>query len=179
MLLLCADLGLRHRTASSIALSNYRPNERAISFKTKGNTYQTLPVTEAIRKTIESIPATADRSQPIANLLRGHRPGTPPGQRPRFSKQWKSLRPKLGIRPELRIHDLRRTVAEEVWDATQDIRAVQAQLGHRSPVTTARYLANRITLKDLRPIFRKVSRMREQRRQRRTAPNERTPWKNS
>ena len=40
---------------------------------------------------------------------------------------------------------------------------MQAQLGHRSPTTTARYLADRIQLQDLQPILRKVQQLREQR----------------
>lgn len=94
------------------------------------------------------------------NLLRKHRPGQQPGPSPRFTKQWKALKKRAGIRAELRIHDLRRTLAEDVWNATHDLRAVQAQLGHRSPTTTARYLADRITLQDLKPIMRKVQQLR-------------------
>jgi hypothetical protein len=109
---------------------------------------------------IEHLPAGTDRQEPIVNLLRKHRPGTQPGSAPRFTKQWKALKKRAGIRAELRIHDLRRTLAEDVWNATHDLRAVQAQLGHRSPTTTARYLADRITLQDLKPILRKVQQLR-------------------
>ena len=51
-------------------------------------------------------------------------------------------------------------MAEDVWNATRDIRAVQATLGHRSPITTVRYLANRVHLQDLIPIIEKVEAMR-------------------
>lgn len=159
-LLLCADLGLRHRTAARICAANYNPNLHALSFYTKGNVHQTLPVTAAIAEVIEKLPPTIDRQEPIVNILRKHRPGTQPGPSPRFTKQWKALKKRAGIRPELRIHDLRRTLAEDVWNATHDLRAVQAQLGHRSPTTTARYLADRITLQDLKPILRKVQQLR-------------------
>ena len=122
--------------------------------------HQTLPVSAAIAEIIEKLPKEIDRQEPIVNLLRPHRPGTQPGPSPRFTKQWKALKKRAGIRPELRIHDLRRTLAEDVWNATHDLRAVQAQLGHRSPTTTARYLADRITLQDLKPILRKVQQLR-------------------
>ena len=122
--------------------------------------HQTLPVSAAIAEVIEKLPPGTDRQEPIVNVLRGHRPGTPPGPAPRFTKQWKALKKRAGIRAELRIHDLRRTLAEDVWNATHDLRAVQAQLGHRSPTTTARYLADRITLQDLKPILRKVQQLR-------------------
>jgi integrase len=159
-LLLCADLGLRHRTAARIALSNYNPHLRALSFTTKGNVRQTLPVTGEIAAIIEALPQNSDRYAPIVNLLRPHRPGHVPGSSPRFTKQWKALKRRTNTRPELRIHDLRRTLAEDVWTATHDLRAVQAQLGHRSPTTTARYLADRIGLQDLQPVMHKVQQLR-------------------
>ncbi len=159
-ILLCADLGIRHRTAARISISNYNPHLRALSFTTKGNVRQTLPVTAEIAAAIEALPKNADRYAPIVNLLRVAKPGHTPGPSPRFTKQWKALKRKTNTRPELRVHDLRRTLAEDVWTATHDIRAVQAQLGHRSPTTTARYLADRIGLADLQPIMRKVQQLR-------------------
>jgi integrase len=168
-LMLCSDLGIRHRTAARIALSNYDPHTRALTFTTKGNTHQTLPVTDAIANTIEALPPDSPRDLPIVKLLASTcHPGHQLGTSPRFSKQWTKLKEKLNIRPELRIHDLRRTVAEEVWNATKDIRIVQAQLGHRSPNTTVRYLANRIALQDLQPVLEKVLQLRAQRAQERT-----------
>lgn len=167
-LLLCADLGLRHRTAASITLANYNYDLQALSFYTKGNVHQTLPVTRELRQIIESLPRSSDRTVPIGNLLPRNRREQTTGPRPRFSKQWKALKTRAGIRADLRIHDLRRTVADDVWNATHDIRAVQAQLGHRSPTTTARYLADRITLQDLQPIMLKVQHLRELRQQQAT-----------
>ncbi len=83
------------------------------------------------------------------------------GRNPRMLKRRWKLKERLGIRDELRIHDLRRTCAEDVWDATLDLRVVQAQLGHRSPTTTARYLANKVLLQDLKPVMEKVQAMRQ------------------
>jgi len=162
-LLLCADLGLRHRTAARITPANYNPDLRALSFYTKGNVHQTLPVTAELADIFAALPLSADRHAPIVNTLRPPRPGNAPGPSPRFTKQWKALKSRTGIRADLRIHDLRRTLAEDVWSATHDLRAVQAQLGHRSPTTTARYLADRITLQELKPILRKVQELRAQR----------------
>jgi integrase len=162
-LLLCADLGLRHRTASSIALRNYNPQLRCLHFTTKGGVQQHLPITPAIADVIAGLPKDADPTQPIISLLRPPRPGTPLGRRPRLTKQWAKLKQRAGVRPDLRIHDLRRTVAEDIWEATHDLRAVQAQLGHRSPTTTAQYLANRVTLADLQPVLERMQALRARR----------------
>lgn len=165
-LLLCADLGLRHKTAAHISISNYDPHLHALSFYTKCETHQTLPVTPEIAAIIESLPPDSNPDTPIVNLLRpAKHPGHAPGPNPRFTKQFTKLKRELDIRSDLHIHDLRRTVAEDVWNATHDIRAVQAQLGHRSPTTTARYLANRISLQDLQPILHKVQKLRAIREQ--------------
>jgi len=83
-LLLCADLGLRHRTAARINLANYNPELRALSFYTKGNVHQTLPVTSEIRQILESIPRTADRNTPIANLRPRKKTEQTTGPNPRF-----------------------------------------------------------------------------------------------
>lgn len=159
---LCGDLGIRHRTAARMTLENWQPVTRSLSFTTKGNVHQTLPVTPEIADTLNSFPQNAARNVPIVALL--HK-GRPMGKNPRMLKRWWKLKDRLEIRDDLRIHDLRRTCAEEVWEATHDIRIVQAQLGHRSPTTTARYLANKVSLQDLQPVLNRVQALRASRRQ--------------
>jgi len=160
---LCGDLGIRHRTAARMTLANYDPATRALRFTTKNHTHQTLPVTAAIADTITALLPGSDKHIPIVALLHT---GRAMGQNPRLLKRWWALKKKLGIRPELRIHDLRRTVAEDLWEATHDLRPIQAQLGHRSISTTARYLANRLQLQDLQPVLLKLQAMREARKRR-------------
>lgn len=163
-LLLCADLGLRHRTAASICPANYDRATNSLTFITKGNVQQTLPVTPDLKAMLITLPPVTDPHVPIVNLLRRtDKGGRIPGPKPRFTKQWQALKRRCGVRPELRIHDLRRTVAEDTWHATHDLRAVQAVLGHTSPATTARYLANRLSLADLTPIIAQVQQLRARR----------------
>jgi integrase len=169
-LLLCADMGLRHRTATRIAIGNFDRHTRSLTFTTKGNVHQTLPVPNHIAAIINALPTDASRTEPIVNLLRPRHYGeNQPGKNPRFSRNWTKLKAKCGVREELRVHDLRRTLAEDVWNATKDLRTVQAQLGHRSPTTTARYLANRVGLDELERAMLSVETLREQR----TADNKR------
>jgi hypothetical protein len=91
-LLLCSDLGIRHRTAAGIALSNYDHAARSLRFTTKGNVFQTLPVTAAIADTIEALPAGASRDTPIINLLHQGRGGHQLGSKPRLGKAWTRLK---------------------------------------------------------------------------------------
>ena len=122
-------------------------------------------MTDEIREVLESFPKGTDTHTPIVNLLRPPKqPGHPPGKNPRFLKAFNKLKAELGIRDELHIHDLRRTCAEDVWEATKDIRLVQSMLGHRSPITTIRYLANKVSLQDLQPVVAKLENLRRARR---------------
>jgi len=161
-LLLCAELGLRHRTAASICLRNYTAETQSITFTTKGRVQQTLPVTPEIAAIFEALPADVDPDRPVVSILHT---GKSHGSRPRFTKAWTRLKEVAGVRADLRIHDLRRTVAEDIWAVTRDLRIVQAQLGHRSPTTTARYLADRITLAELTPVLQQVQAHRLQQQQ--------------
>jgi integrase len=140
--------------------ANFDPHTRSITFLTKGKVQQTLPASKRVADSFVALDPDADPQLPVIYQLSGKTPGRKPQ---RFSKQWKKLKAKLKLRPELRIHDLRRTMAEDVWQATLDIRCVQAQLGHRSPTTTARYLANRIGLQQLQPIAAMVEALRAER----------------
>ena len=98
------------------------------------------------------------------NSLRAkNKPGNRPGPNPRFTKQWKALKARCGVRTDLRIHDLRRTVAEDTWQATHDLRQVQMILGHRSITTTAKYLAQTLTADELADTIRKVIEFRNAR----------------
>lgn len=170
-ILLCADLGLRHKTAAGIRRADYNPNTRSLTFRTKGDVTQTLPVSEDVAAEIEALPASSDALKPIVALLPASKRGSLWGKKPRFTRQWKLLKEKAGVRAELHIHDLRRTAAEEVWDATHNLRLVQAQLGHQSITTTARYLANRVTEVDLRNVRDAIATMRSQPKQRKDTKN--------
>jgi hypothetical protein len=73
---------------------------------------------------------------------------------------------KTSTRPELRIHDLRRTLAEDVWTATHDIRAVQAKLGRRSPTPRRHAHARRKRIASIARTARRSAAARRRSRQR-------------
>lgn len=60
-------------------------------------------------------------------------------------KLFANLRRKLGIRRKLTAHDLRRTTATRIYDATRDVRLVQALLGHGDLGSTLWYLDHHLT----------------------------------
>lgn len=163
-LLLCSDLGIRHGTAARICPGNYDARTSTLAFFTKGGVHQTLPVTPEIAEVFAALPKDAQTSTPVVNILRAHNPrGHQPGKQARFTKQWRALKKRLGIREDLHIHDLRRTVAEDVWAATHDLRAVQQQLGHQRITTTAKYLERTINLEELSATLARVAALRAKR----------------
>jgi integrase len=152
LILLCSDLAIRSGTAAKIAPEHYDRAQRALRFPTKCGERLTLPATTEISALIET--CNPDDPAPYVYQLwrraytRGPRPfATNDPSRLRF--QFKQLRERLGITRKLTLHDLRRTTAVAMLEATHDIRDVQALLGHRSLQSTIWYLDH-----DLRPVKR-------------------------
>ncbi|MEZ2348854.1 tyrosine-type recombinase/integrase [Terriglobus sp. RCC_193] len=133
--LLCLDLGLRSGTAVKISPSHYDPNSGTISFTTKKQSTQTLPVT----REIAVIFATCERCLPevpyytFLSVRRG-------GCRVSVALSFKHLLRRCGLDDRIRPHDLRRTAAERVYAVTKDMRDVQSVLGHKRLANTMHYL---------------------------------------
>jgi len=158
-ILLCADLGLRHKTALSIAPHHYNADTKTITFTTKGGHQQVMPVTPEIAHSFQFIPPGADKAAPMVAILNRHT--THSGRKGSMQDAYKRLRAAAEVRPEVRIHDLRRSAAEAAWAATKDLRAVQALLGHTSIATTNRYLHNRTQPEQLRHTIDAMNAIRE------------------
>lgn len=62
-----------------------------------------------------------------------------------FAQSFKHLLRRLGMDDQIRPHDLRRTLAVHVLEATGDVREVQAVLGHKRLTTTMHYLDHDLT----------------------------------
>jgi integrase len=148
-LLLCSDLAIRSGTAARLTPENYDPARRELIFTTKYQARQRLPVTAELaalldRCTEPDVPfvaqlprATATHGQPLHAL--GHMDANS------LRKLFARLRQKLGIRRKLTAHDLRRTTATRIYDATRDVRLVQALLGHGDLGSTLWYLDHHLT----------------------------------
>ena len=149
---LCSDLAMRSGTAAKIAPHNYDPATGLLKFTTKYNERLTLPVTQEIADLF----AQCDQKN-SASFVRqlwqrkSGQQGRAPGEltlhhtslSAAFRKACKAARIHRNIRP----HDLRRTTAVAMLEATHDVRDVQAVLGHRNLQSTIWYLDH-----DLRPV---------------------------
>lgn len=151
-LLLCSDLALRSSTAARIAPHHYNMDTREIRFTTKCDARLTLPVTDEIAAMFQRCDMGSTVSFVRQLWCAEHKGG---GRRPKpFTNDISELRSqfrkhlsKLGITKRLIPHDLRRTAAVAMLEATGDIRDVQALLGHASLRSTIWYLDH-----DLRPV---------------------------
>lgn len=145
-LLFCSDLALRSGTAARIAPEHYDSETGCISFRTKFDVAQTLPVTKEIADILAGLPGK--RGVPYIAQFPHHQNKAPSAHSLRFD--FAALRSRLGMR-RITAHDLRRTTAVRTLETTKDIRVVQALLGHGDLPTTLWYLDHNIT-----PVRREV-----------------------
>jgi integrase len=148
-LLMCSDMAIRSGTAAKLGPEHYDAARRELTFTTKYQARQRLPVTGELAALLDTctkpgVPfvgqlprAAALHRQPLhalehmtVNSLR---------------KLFAATRRRLGIKRKLTAHDLRRTTAVRVYDATRDIRLVQALLGHGDLGSTIWYLDHHMT----------------------------------
>ena len=144
-LLLCSDLAIRSGTAARLGLQHYDADRQELSFRTKFESAQTLPVTDELRVLLDAAVAIAaeqgDGTRPFVSLL--HPNGS--AKYGCLIKAFHALRGRLGITRRLIPHDLRRTTAVRTLEITRDLRLVQALLGHHNLDTTLYYLDHRNT----------------------------------
>jgi integrase len=145
--------GLRLRECASVRWSDLNFDSRIITVRTKGNRKQDkkvrlLPMTDPLLALLRSLKGqhpifvfsyVAQRSfvnpQTGKQHVRGQRyPVTANYLREAVRRDWV----RAGVNASF--HDLRRTAARQVYDATGDIRAAQHFLGHNNVATTEGYL---------------------------------------
>lgn len=153
-LLLCSDLAIRSGTASQLSPHHYDKHAGTLTFTTKCDEHLTLPVTAEVRQLLE----TCDLTNPTPFVRQiwqteKHKPGPRPASRNADSSAlahaFRKLCAECGIKRYIRPHDLRRTTAVAMLEATGDPREAQSLLGHKSLSSTIWYLDH-----DLRPIKR-------------------------
>jgi integrase len=138
-ILLCSDLAIRSGAAVKIAPPNYNMERMEISFRTKFDGAQVLPVTTELAALFAR--CDGDPSIPFVSQLSvcGHAKQTT------MINYFARLRRKVGITRKLTPHDFRRTTAVAAYQITKDLRIVQVLLGHEELATTMHYLDLRNT----------------------------------
>jgi integrase len=138
---MCSDLAIRAGTAARLSPQNYNRERGELTFRTKFENAQTLPVTDALRVLLDSTLAAGDTARPFVHLLHPHGRVGYTGLLKAFHQRCEQA----GITRRITPHDLRRTTAVQTYEITGDLRVVQALLGHRSLETTFHYLDHRNT----------------------------------
>ena len=143
-LLLTGQLGLRFAEACAISPASFNADKHTITFKKKGGDDFVLPTTPEIEQCFAIAPEATDANTPYLQLLRGEvgLKGDRIGK-VTIRQAFYRLREAAGVNPNLRPHDLRRTVAVSLYELTRDIRVVGQILGHSNLNTTAKYLEYR------------------------------------
>ena len=147
-------LGMRRAEITNLTPANFNPETAGLNFKRKQGGSSNLPVPPQLQNLI-NFAASIDPYERIVFTL-----GLPRSKRsPKsigdgrdkeheedamnslITDYWQRLVKKAGVNPELHIHDLRHSVATEVFNLTKDIRTAQQLLGHASMHSTMRYIA--------------------------------------
>lgn len=141
-------MAIRSGTAARLTPNDYDPQRQTLTFATKYDAHQSLKVTSELA-TILSQPGLNPEWPYVAQLSRGWGRGivrAPQTINPRtLGYAFRHLARKLGITRRLTPHDLRRTTAVRVYETTQDLRKVQALLGHGDLGSTLWYLDHHLT----------------------------------
>lgn len=145
-----AGHGLRFSEAQRLADIHFDAGQQTIKFPTKGGETNELPATAALQEFFYNAPPTTDAHEPLIERYAGHKLSIF-----LIRKAWRKLLAKAGCNPNLRPHDLRRTLAVRSMDSTNDMRVAQHVLGHQSLQTTALYLAHRDPGK-IRPLLEEL-----------------------
>lgn len=132
ILVVSMSTGFRKSEVLNLRRSQVNFETGIISIRQKGNLSHTSFMNPTCRKTLEGVAENGTDYFWVSK----------PGKKPYcvdWRKPWKKAKAMAGIPEEFRWHDLRHDVATAVYQATQDLQAVQRFLGHRQISTTQRY----------------------------------------
>lgn len=154
-ILLCRLMGLRHGEAAEMTPAHYNPADHTFAFKRKMGGTSHIPVPVELQGAIE-LARSMDPHESILVSL-----GMKKTNRPHdlIGRRWRQAIRKAKANPNLHMHDLRRTIATELYSHTKDLRAVQTLLGHRSLSSTILYIAPmdpdklRTLMEEIKPVY--------------------------
>jgi integrase len=132
LILLCHDTALRSTSAGSIARHHYDEATNEIRVVGKGQQVTIVPASQRIRAMLLDAPLG---TAPYVELYRGK-----PMHHSSVQQAFRRLCVSLDLGANVRLHDLRRTMAEKTYNVTSDLRVVQQLLGHSALHSTTQYL---------------------------------------
>jgi integrase len=128
--------GLRRAEALRLCPAQHSEQDNTITYRTKGELTNTLPVSPDLLAYFEMVKPVVDPNTSLIDLIAGRHI-----THDIFYKAWQQLKAKAKVNPQLRPHDMRRTLAQRAYHETKkDILAVQKLLGHESLMSTLLYL---------------------------------------
>ncbi len=133
-ILLCWQLALRFNEAMHVTPRFWNEESNTITIEVKGGKTRTLPLTPEITSLLGAT-RHGDPDESCVSILYG-KPIAPETVRSNFYR----IQLACGL-TNLTPHDLRRTTATALYEASKDLRAVQQYLGHSDMTSTLRYLA--------------------------------------
>ena len=147
-------LGMRRAEITNLTPANFNPKTAGLNFKRKMGGTSDLPVPSQLQNLINFAASIDPHERIIFTLGLPHSRRSPQTigdgrekehdedcMNSMITDHWRKLVTKAGVNPELHIHDLRHSVATEVFNLTKDIRTAQQLLGHTSMHSTMRYIA--------------------------------------
>jgi integrase len=152
LILLGLHTGLRISDAIRVTPEHYNPEAQTLTItQIKTGQPVTLPITETLRDLFAKAPA-GEPGWPLFALYKGR-----VTQASNVTKAWARLKRKTRVNPDLRFHDLRRTLAVSLYEISKDLRVAEHMLGHKSLTSTIQYLEHRDAEK-LRPYLEAIHR---------------------
>jgi integrase len=141
VLLCCRDCALRSGAVFALTLRHFNLETETVSTRTKNGAWITAPISARLRAVVAACAATTaiDTHLPVYRLLsRNHFKNLSPQST--TAKRLKRAQKAAGT-GGWTWHDLRRTAAHRLYNATGDLRDVRDLLGHGSLHSSLWYLA--------------------------------------
>ncbi len=137
VLAMCRDTGMRRGEAAAIRPCDWQEDTNVVTISRKKGAQSKLPLTPALAQMFRAA-RMQSQVEPVIRSL-GYQGSGDAG-----TNIWAAFdraKAAAGLADlDLTIHDLRRTVAQAVYDNTHDVRIVQQILGHKRLTSTLHYL---------------------------------------
>ena len=134
-MLLYFQCGLRFSEALRVTPRSWNHLEQSVTVKTKGGATRTVTITPDV----EALLVSAGDPQPDTPYIHTLRGKHITDQTLRHA--WQRHRQSCGVPENITAHDLRRTSATILYNATKDLRLPQQLLGHKDLRSTLAYIA--------------------------------------